>query len=99
MRAHPVLLVLEDLHWADAASVRLIDSTLRNLRELPLMVLVLARPEVNTQFPGLWSERHVQTVKLGPLARKASEKLVREACGGSSRRSATSTRRASALPR
>jgi tetratricopeptide (TPR) repeat protein len=79
--AHPVLLVLEDLHWADAASVRLIDSTLRNLRELPLMVLVLARPEVQTQFPGLWAERDVQTIKLGPLARKASEKLVRDALG------------------
>ncbi len=79
--AHPVLLVLEDLHWADAASVRLIDSTLRNLRELPLMVLVLARPEVQTQFPGLWAERDVQTIKLGPLARKASERLVRDALG------------------
>jgi tetratricopeptide (TPR) repeat protein len=78
---HPVLLVLEDLHWADAASVRLVDSTLRNLRDLPLMVLVLARPEVQTQFPGLWAERDVQTIKLGPLARKASEKLVREALG------------------
>jgi tetratricopeptide (TPR) repeat protein len=77
--AHPVLLILEDLHWGDAASVRLIDSTLRNLRDLPLMVLVLARPEVDKQFPGLWTERHVHTIKLGPLARKASEKLVREA--------------------
>jgi tetratricopeptide (TPR) repeat protein len=79
--AHPVLLVLEDLHWADAASVRLVDSTLRNLRDTPLMVLVLARPEVNAQFPGLWAERDVQTIKLGPLARKAADKLVRDALG------------------
>ena len=79
--AHPVLLVLEDLHWGDAASVRLVDSTLRNLRDLPLMVLVMARPDVNTLFPGLWSEREVQTIKLGPLARKASDKLVRDALG------------------
>ena len=80
--AHPVLLILEDLHWSDAASVRLVDSTLRNLRDLPLMVLVLARPEVTAQFPGLWSERHVHSIQLGPLARKASEKLVREALHG-----------------
>src|SRR6185369_10177355 len=79
--AHPVLLVLEDLHWADAASVRLIDSTLRNLRDLPLMVLVLARPEVTTQFPGLWAERDVQTIKLGPLSRRAAEQLVADALG------------------
>ncbi len=47
------------------------------------MVLVLARPEVNAQFPGLWAERDVQTIKLGSLARKASERLVRDALGPS----------------
>ncbi len=77
----PVLLVLEDLQWGDAATVKLIDSTLRNFRDLPLMVLAFARPEVTTQFPGLWSEREVQTIKLGPLSRRAAEQLVREALG------------------
>ena len=61
----------------------LVDSTLRNLRDLPLMVLVLARPEVHERFPGLWSEREVQLIRLGPLARKASERLVRDALGAS----------------
>jgi eukaryotic-like serine/threonine-protein kinase len=79
--AQPVVLVLEDLHWGDAATVRLIDATLRNLRDLPFMLLVLARPEVHKQFPGLWSDREVQTIKLGPLPGKASEKLVRSALG------------------
>ena len=79
--AHPVLLVLEDLHWGDAATVRLVDSTLRNLRDLPLMVLVLSRPEVTTQFPGLWAEREVQTIKLGPLSKRAAEQLVEGALG------------------
>jgi serine/threonine protein kinase/tetratricopeptide (TPR) repeat protein len=79
--ATPVLLVLEDLQWGDAATVRLIDSTLRNLRDLPLMVLVLSRPEVATQFPGLWAEREVQTIKLGPLSKRAAEQLVVDALG------------------
>jgi tetratricopeptide (TPR) repeat protein len=79
--AQPVLLVLEDLQWGDAATVKLIDATLRNCRDLPLMVLALARPEVATQFPGLWSEREVQTIKLGPLSRRAAEQLVHEALG------------------
>ncbi|WP_437733880.1 serine/threonine-protein kinase [Sorangium sp. So ce1335] len=79
--AQPVLLVLEDLHWGDPATVRLIDQTLRNLRDLPLMLLALARPEVSKQFPGLWTDREVQTIKLGPLPAKASERLVRSALG------------------
>ncbi|WP_234023850.1 serine/threonine-protein kinase PknK [Sorangium cellulosum] len=79
--AHPVLIVLEDLHWGDAATVRLLDATLRNLRELPLMLLALARPDVHRQFPALWAEREVQTIKLGPLPRRACAELVRAALG------------------
>jgi eukaryotic-like serine/threonine-protein kinase len=83
--ASPMLLVLEDLHWGDAATVRLIDTTLRNLRNQPLLVLVLARPEVHTRFPALWAERQVQMIKLSPLLRKASEQLVRHALGEDAR--------------
>ncbi|WP_437785761.1 serine/threonine-protein kinase [Sorangium sp. So ce1097] len=79
--ARPVLVALEDLHWGDAATVRLLDATLRNLRELPLMLLALARPDVHRQFPSLWAEREVQTIKLGPLPRRASAELVRAALG------------------
>jgi hypothetical protein len=79
--AHPVILVLEDLQWGDAATVQLIDATLRNLREQPLMVLALARPEVHAKFPSLWTERDVQTLRLAPLTRKASVDLVRNALG------------------
>ncbi|WP_437820067.1 serine/threonine-protein kinase [Sorangium sp. So ce1078] len=81
--ARPVLVALEDLHWGDAATVRLLDATLRNLRELPLMLLALARPDVHRHFPNLWAEREVQTIKLGPLPRRASAELVRAALGAS----------------
>ena len=79
--AHPVLLVLEDLHLGDAATVRLVDSTLRNLGDLPLVVLGLGRPEVHARFPRLWAERAPHIVQLGPLPRRASEALVRDALG------------------
>src|SRR5262249_2270047 len=36
---HPVLLVLEDLHWGDASSVKLIDGALRRLEGERLFVL------------------------------------------------------------
>jgi tetratricopeptide (TPR) repeat protein len=79
--AQPVLLVLEDLHWGDSGTVALIDAVLRTLREQPLMVLALARPDVKEAFPDLWAARHPQVIELAPLTRKAAEKLVREALG------------------
>jgi tetratricopeptide (TPR) repeat protein len=78
---HPVLLVLEDMQWGDGATARLVDSTLRNLRELPLMVLVLARPEAQADLLGAWTKRDVPVIRLGPLPTRAAERLVREALG------------------
>jgi tetratricopeptide (TPR) repeat protein len=77
---HPVLLLLEDLHWGDPLTLKLVDEALRELAEHPLLVLALARPEVKERFPGLW-ERGVQEVPLRGLSRKASARLVREVLG------------------
>lgn len=77
-RAAPVLLVLEDLHWGDALSVQLISEALRELAELPLLVLALARPEVQALFPSFWHARCLQELPLRPLSRRAAEQLSRE---------------------
>ena len=80
--AQPVLLVLEDLHWGDLSTVRLVDGALRRLREMPWMVLALARPEVHQTFSNLWTGRNLQEIRLQQLSRKASERLVRQVLGG-----------------
>jgi tetratricopeptide (TPR) repeat protein len=80
--AHPILLVLEDLHWGDFGTVRFIDTALRDCRKHPWMVLALARPEVFEVFPRLWADRqHVQEIRLKDLGRKAGERLVRQVLG------------------
>jgi tetratricopeptide (TPR) repeat protein len=79
--AHPVLLLLEDLHWGDLGTVGFVDAALRHLREQPFLVLALARPEVEARFPDLWKARDLQVLRLAPLSKRASEKLVREALG------------------
>jgi hypothetical protein len=76
---NPVVIVLEDLHWGDAPTVKFIDSTLEALAERPLLVLAFARPEVREQFPELWADRGIQIVTLGQLSRRAAERLVRQA--------------------
>ena len=80
-QAAPLLLVLEDLHWGDLPSVKAVDAALRNLRERPLCVLALGRPEVTDLFPRLWADRGVSLVHLRELGRRGSEHLVREVLG------------------
>jgi tetratricopeptide (TPR) repeat protein len=79
--AQPVVLVLEDLQWGDAPTVKFVDAVVRQLPDRPLMVMALARPEVDTVFPRLWAERNVARIQLGELTKRAGEKLVREALG------------------
>jgi hypothetical protein len=78
---HPVLLVLDDLHWGDLPTTRVIDAALQRLIRRPWIVFALARPEVHELLPKLWSERSVQEFRLVPLARRASEQLVRQVLG------------------
>jgi hypothetical protein len=77
----PVLLVLEDLHWGDEASVKLLDAALRDLTDAPFVVLAFARPEVQSVFPRLWASRELHHVRLRELPRKAAESLVRAVLG------------------
>jgi tetratricopeptide (TPR) repeat protein len=79
--ATPVVLVLEDLQWGDAPTVRLVDAALAELGDVPFMVLASARPEVHQVFPSLWSERGATEIRLSALPRRASEQLVREVLG------------------
>jgi tetratricopeptide (TPR) repeat protein len=79
--AHPVVLILDDLHWGDAASLRFVDLALKRAGARPVFVLGLARPEVHSRFPRLWGERNMQEVRLRSLSIRASEKLVRAVLG------------------
>jgi serine/threonine protein kinase/tetratricopeptide (TPR) repeat protein len=81
VRHHPVLLLLEDLHWGDAPSVNYVDTALRVLRKQPLMVLALARPEVDQRFHGLWRDRQLQHIALSPLTNRAGQEIVRRVLG------------------
>ncbi|MFO0593350.1 MAG: protein kinase, partial [Polyangiaceae bacterium] len=77
----PLLVILEDLHWADAPTVRVLDQSLERLDHRPWLVVALARPEVHDAFPRLWEGRPLQEIRLKPLTRRAGEKLAREAVG------------------
>jgi hypothetical protein len=78
----PLVIVLEDLHWAHGSCVKLLDRTLWKLPGARFLLLALARPEVHGRFPALFAKRDVTEVQLPPLPRSASARLVQEVLGG-----------------
>lgn len=48
-RQQPLLLVLEDAHWADSSTLQLFERLLREPEQRPLMLLITARPEFAAQ--------------------------------------------------
>jgi hypothetical protein len=73
----PVLLVLEDLQWGDARTIKLIGSALHELTGSPLLVVATARPNIHERFGPLWPGR-MQLLPLRPLSNKASERMARQ---------------------
>jgi class 3 adenylate cyclase len=48
----PTLLLFEDLHWADASLLDLLETLAARVRDVPVLFVALARPELLTQRPG-----------------------------------------------
>lgn len=78
---HPVMLVLEDLHWGDSASVALAETALRVLHDKPLLLMALTQPEVDQRFMNLWRERSPQRIHLAPLSARQSQRLIEYVAG------------------
>lgn len=74
----PAILLLEDLHWADQASIELLESALPALRQHRALVLVTHRPG----FSAPWSEwPESETVHLEPLGEGNALALARAVLG------------------
>ncbi len=74
-RSQPVVLALEDVHWADPTTVDFIRGIAERGAQAPLLLLVTARPE----FRPPWGMRsHHTTISLAPLDRSQVREMVAE---------------------
>ncbi|MET0624260.1 MAG: protein kinase, partial [Pyrinomonadaceae bacterium] len=78
-RTSPVLLLLDDLHWADDGSLDFVDHLARECAQSPLLVLCFARPELLERRPA-WGEGQQAHARLNlqPLTKRESRQLVEE---------------------
>ena len=80
----PCVIVCDDLHWADKASLDLLDVALRELRQRPFAVIAAARPDLAEQRPNLWSKRAPLRQRLAPLPRSAGQAMLAWSAGAPS---------------
>ncbi|HZS94438.1 MAG TPA: AAA family ATPase, partial [Chloroflexota bacterium] len=60
----PLLLVLDDMQWADAASLRVFDDLLAAVAGRRIMAVVIHRPEFDHDWPDLPSHRQIRLAEF-----------------------------------
>ncbi len=69
----PVLLIIEDIQWADPSTLTLIDQINGRVSQLPVYLVLTHRGTSSLEFS---TPEHVQTISLNPLGREDSEAVV-----------------------
>ena len=73
----PLVLLLEDLHWADASLLEFIDRLIEHLADLPALFVATARPDLLELVPG-WGggRRNTTTIDLARLTDDETDDLL-----------------------
>jgi class 3 adenylate cyclase/predicted ATPase len=81
-RRRPLVLVVDDLHWAEPTFVELVEHVADWSRDAPLLLLIMARPELLDSRPG-WGggKPNATSVLLEPLAEADAADLLAHLAG------------------
>ena len=71
-------MLFEDIHWADATSLEVLDLTVERVRALPVLVVITFRPEYEPPWTGL---SHVTGIALDRLLPAEVETLAEHVAG------------------
>ncbi|MGC4064873.1 MAG: protein kinase [Polyangiaceae bacterium] len=75
---HPLLLVLEDLHWADPTTLEFLSFLVRELPSNRILVLLSTRPGSSPLLP----LQGIHQLHLGRLSLEQCERLIKESAAG-----------------
>jgi class 3 adenylate cyclase len=76
-RRTPLLLVIEDLHWADPSTIELLDTLLSGGRELSLLLALTARSDYSPPVSAT-----LQRLEIGPLDYGETVRLIERVADG-----------------
>ena len=74
----PIVVFLDDVHWADESSLDLIIHLGEALTDLPVLFFVLTRPVLFERREQWGKGEGFETIRLSPLSREQSEQLLVE---------------------
>jgi class 3 adenylate cyclase/tetratricopeptide (TPR) repeat protein len=72
----PVVMLIEDLQYADAGLLAFLDHLIDWARDVPIFVLAFTRPELEHTRPGWATGRNRTALTLDPLDSRAMDELV-----------------------
>jgi adenylate cyclase len=78
----PVVLALEDVHWADASSLELTAHLLQLSSEAPVLFVLVGRPEAREQIENLVGDAHSRAIELAPIGSDGIAELAAAILGG-----------------
>jgi predicted ATPase/class 3 adenylate cyclase len=81
--SRPTVLVFEDLHWGDEALLDFVDSLVEWVRDVPLLIVATARPELLMRRPN-WAggKANATTLSLAALSKEETTRLVADLVQG-----------------
>jgi class 3 adenylate cyclase len=78
-RRGPVLMLFEDVHWADPTTLELLTLTIERLQSLPILLVITFRPDYQPSWTG---QSHVTMLTLNRLSQRERATLVDHITGG-----------------
>jgi class 3 adenylate cyclase/tetratricopeptide (TPR) repeat protein len=79
----PLVAAFDDLHWAEPAFLDLLERVAGDVRDVPVLLVAVARPELLDARPGWAGGRpNATTILLEPLAPDAAAELLDGLAGG-----------------